>query len=133
MIRGITSKQIQYIAKKVAGLKGSDLKVEESLEECVGKVCQRKNGRLIHKTLSQQSAVLFYSLVKKRPFESDNKQIALVTLFAFLFLNKKWLKVDKKKLDGFFEWISTSPNNVQKETIAAADKFIQDFIHPVRD
>lgn len=55
-------------------------------------------NKLMYPTLEEQASVLFYSLNKLHPFENGNKRIASVSLFSFLLLNEKWLKVDWKEL-----------------------------------
>lgn len=42
-----------------------------------------KNG-LLYPTITEQAAVLFYSLVKEHPFLNGNKRLAVVSLLTFL-------------------------------------------------
>lgn len=58
-----------------------------------GNPSQEFGGKLLYPSLIDQAAILFYLLVKNHPFQNGNKRIALTTLFVFLALNKKWLKV----------------------------------------
>ena len=68
------------------------------LESCLETPKQEFGGILLYPSLTDQAAILFYLLVKNHPFQNGNKRIALTTLFVFLALNKKWLKVTSRDL-----------------------------------
>ena len=63
------------------------------LESCLETPKQTFGDMLLYPTLTDQASIFFYLLVKNHPFQNGNKRIALTTLFVFLALNKKWLKV----------------------------------------
>ena len=66
--------------------------------------------------------MLFYLMIKNHPFQNGNKRIAMTTLFVFLYLNRKWLKVDSKELYNFAVWVAQSPAKLKDETVKAIEK-----------
>lgn len=98
------------------------------LESCLAVPFQRALEKSNGKGLASKAASLFYLLIKNRPFQDSNRRIALTALFVFLYLNKKWLKVDKNELFDFTVWIAQSPAKLKDETIVAADKFIKSYL-----
>ena len=75
-----------------------------------------------------KAAVLFYLMVKNHPFQNGNKRIAMTTLLVFLYLNKRWLKVDIQGFYNFTVWIASSPPKLKDETIKAVEKFIASYV-----
>jgi len=102
------------------------------LESCLAVPFQRFERKSLYKTISQKAAILFYLMIKNHPFQNGNKRIATTTLFHFLFKNKKWLRVDEKKLYNFGVWIAESPSELKKETLEAAERFIRIYLVPLR-
>lgn len=102
------------------------------LESCLAVPFQRFEKKSLYKTISQKAAILFYLLVKNHPFQNGNKRVATTTLFYFLFKNKKWLRVDEKKLYNFAVWVAESPSELKKETLDAADRFIRTYLVPLK-
>jgi hypothetical protein len=49
----------------------------------------------------------------------------MTTLFVFLHKNKKWLKVDNKKLYNFAIWVAESLPELKKETVEAIERFLK--------
>ena len=52
----------------------------------------------------------------------------MTTLFVFLFLNKKWIRVDTQKLYNFSVWVAPSPPEFKQETVQAIEKFMNKYI-----
>ena len=67
-------------------------------------------------------------MIKNRPFQNDNKRIAITTLFVFLYRNKKWLKVDTQELYNFTIWIASSPAELKNEVVKAIESFFRSHI-----
>ena len=67
-------------------------------------------------------------LVKNHPFANGNKRIAMTTLFVFLYLNKKWLRVDNVELYNFAKWVAESNPRLKSETVKAIEKFIKTYM-----
>ena len=63
------------------------------LESCLAAPFQSFSRKSLYSTLYLKAAVLFYLMIKNHPFQNGNKRIAMTTLFVFLHMNKKWLKV----------------------------------------
>lgn len=102
------------------------------LESCLAVPFQRFEKKSLYKTISQKAAILLYLMIKNHPFQNGNKRIAMTTLFYFLFKNKKWLRVDEKKLYNFAVWVAESPAELKKETLEAAERFIRSYLVPLR-
>jgi prophage maintenance system killer protein len=56
-----------------------------------------------------KASILFYLLIKNRPFNSGNQTMAITALLVFLYKNKKWIKVDTQELYNFTIWVAQSP------------------------
>ena len=98
------------------------------LESCLAVPFQRFSKKPLYPGLVSKAAILFYLLIKNHPFQNGNKRIAMTTLFVFLHLNKKWLKVDSKELYNFAMWVAESPAKFKEETVKAAEKFIKAYL-----
>ena len=98
------------------------------LESCLAVPFQKFNNKNIYQGLASKASALFYLMVKNHPFLNGNKRIAISTLLIFLYLNQKWLKVDKIALYNFAVWVAESPSELSKETILAIEKFINNYL-----
>jgi len=70
-------------------------------------------------------------LIKNHPFQNGNKRIAVTSLLVFLYLNKKWLKVDPVQLYNFAKWVAQSPPELRDEVLLAINKFINKNIEKI--
>lgn len=102
-----------------------------ALESCLAVPFQRFEKKSLYKTISRKAAALFYLMIKNHPFQNGNKRVAMTTWFYFLFKNKKWLKVDEKKLYNFAVWVAESPAELKKETLEASEHFIKKYLMPL--
>ena len=98
------------------------------LESCLAIPFQRFTKKPLYKGLVPKAAILLYLMIKNHPFQNGNKRIAMTTLFVFLYLNKKWLKVDSQELYNFAMWVAQSPAKLKNETVLAAEKFIRTYL-----
>jgi len=73
----------------------------------------------------EKASILFYLLIKNRPFNSGNQTMAITALLVFLYKNKKWIKVDTQELYNFTIWVAQSPPRLKDETVKAIEKFIK--------
>lgn len=103
------------------------------LESCLATPFQTFGGKGLYKNLNEKASILFYLMVKNHPFENGNKRIAMVTLFYFLYKNKKWLEVDNKELYNFARWVAESNPKLKSETVAATQKFIKTYLVKLKD
>ncbi|MFA5855307.1 MAG: hypothetical protein WC846_03435 [Candidatus Gracilibacteria bacterium] len=98
------------------------------VEDCLRVAFQTFGRKNVYKGLAQKGAILFYLLVKSRPFKGGNAQMAAATLLVFLGKNGKWLKVDAEELRNFVAWVEASPECVKDETVLGAEKFIKKYL-----
>ena len=135
-MRLISVKEVEYIAFKVA----NDVMTKDEpipdfssrftgiLKGCVAAPFQKFNSRFVYRGLIGKASVLFYLMVKNHPFQNGNKRIAITTLLTFLYLNKKWLKVDQQEFYNFAIWIASSPAALKDEAIKGTEKFLKKYL-----
>ena len=132
----ITLSHVEHISFRLAKeimsfnepIPGFSTRFPNILESSLAVPFQRFDRKLLYRGLIFKAAVLFYLLIKNHPFQNGNKPIAMTTLFVFLHLNKKWLKVDTKELYNFAMWVAQSPAKLKDETVKAAEKFIKIYL-----
>ena len=95
------------------------------LESCLATPFQTFDGKFLYPNFLKRAAMLFYLMIKNHPFENGNKRIAMTTLFAFLYVNKKWLLLDNQELYNFTVWVAESPAGVKDEVVKAIEKFFK--------
>ena len=96
----------------------------EKLESCLASISQTFGGRDLYPTLVDKSAILFYLMIKNHPFQNGNKRMAVTTLLAFLFINRKWLKVDEQKLYNFAVWVAESLPELKNAVVTGIADFL---------
>lgn len=132
----VTILDIEYIAHRLARetmswsepIPDFSTRYTNTLERCVDQPYQTFGGRQFYPGLIKKSSILFYLMIKNHPFQNGNKRIAMATLFYFLFLNKKWLKVDNQELYNFAKWVAESNPKLKKATIDAVEIFLSTYI-----
>jgi death-on-curing family protein len=132
----ITIANVEYLAFRLAReimsfnepIPGFSTRFPNILESCLAVPFQRFSKKSLYQGLISKAAILFYLMVKNHPFQNGNKRIAMTTLLVFLYLNKKWLKVDTKELYNFAMWVAESPAKLKDETVGAAEKFIKSYL-----
>lgn len=82
-------------------------------------------GEMMHKTLAQQAAVLFYEMCKLHPFVNGNKRMACVSLFVFLSLNEKWLPITWRELYDLALLVASSPTENREGMLGLLTEFIE--------
>lgn len=98
------------------------------LESCVITPFQKFSGKALYPSLIGKASILFYLMIKNHPFQNGNKRIAITTLFVFLHINNKWLRVDTQELYNFTVWVAQSPSEFKEQVVQAIKKFIRDHI-----
>lgn len=139
MSKSLSLGEVEYITFRLAReliaydepIPGFTTRFPNILESCLAVPFQRFEKKSLYQTISQKAAILFYLMIKNHPFQNGNKRIAMTTLFYFLFKNKKWLRVDPRKLYNFAVWVAESPSELKKETFEAAEKFIKSYLVPL--
>jgi death on curing protein len=135
MMRSISVKEVEFIAFTLARetlsfnepIPDFSTRYPNVLESCLAVPFQSFAKRSLYPTLYLKAAVLFYLMIKNHPFQNGNKRIAMTTLFVFLHLNRKWLKVDIQELYNFTVWVAASPAKLKAETVKAVEKFIASY------
>ncbi|MBN1796721.1 MAG: type II toxin-antitoxin system death-on-curing family toxin [Sedimentisphaerales bacterium] len=136
MIKEISIQDIEHIAFELARqhlsfdepIPDYTTRFPNILESCVAMPFMRIGGKYLYKNLIDQASVLMYLMVKNHPFQNGNKRIAVSTLLYFLLNNKKWLKTDARDLYNFTVWLAQSPSVLKDETIAAIQRYIDNYI-----
>lgn len=136
MVHRVTVKEVEHIAFRMAKellqfnepIPDFSTRLPNILESCLAAPFQTFGGRFLYPHFFTRASMLFYLMIKNHPFENGNKRIAMTTLFAFLFANGKWLKVDGQELYNFTKWIAESPPHVKDEAVKAIEKFLKRYI-----
>ena len=110
-----------------------DTRYPNILESCVSVPFQKYEGKDLYKSLEAKAAILFYLLIKNHPFQNGNKRIAITTLLLFLFINKKWIKIDKIVLYNTAVWVAQSPPDAKEEVVDFIVKFVRKYLVEWKD
>lgn len=135
-IHRVTILDIEYVAHRLARetmswsepIPDFSTRYTNALERCIDQPYQTFGGKQLYLGLIKKSSILFYLMIKNHPFQNGNKRIAMATLFYFLYLNKKWLKVDSQELYNFAKWVAESNPKLKKATIDAVETFLSTYI-----
>jgi len=99
-----------------------------ALERCIEQPYQSFGGGQLYPGLLRKASILFYLMIKNHPFQNGNKRIAMTTLLYFLYMNKKWIKVDNQELYNFAKWVAESNPKLKKSTLDAVETFLKFYI-----
>jgi death-on-curing family protein len=132
----ISIKDIEYVAFRLAKetmgwsepIPDFSTRYTNALERCIEQPFQSFSGKQLYPGLLKKASILFYLMIKNHPFQNGNKRIAMVTLFYFLYRNKKWIKVDNQELYNFAKWVAESNPKLKKPTLDAIETFIKSYI-----
>ena len=135
-IKPITILEVEYVAHTLARetmkwnepIPDFSSRFPGKLESCLAVPFQAFGGKSFYRGLVEKASILFYLMIKNHPFENGNKRIAMMTLFYFLYKNKKWLRVDSQELYNFARWVAESNPKLKEETFAAVKKFISTYL-----
>ncbi len=94
------------------------------LESALASPNQAIYQKLLYPTLPKQATILFYSLIKNHPFKNGNKRIAVMSLLAFLGLNKKWISINSIDLYKLAYDVSNSDTKEKDRTLKMIEKII---------
>lgn len=101
-----------------------ETRYEGVLETALHAPQQSAYGEMMHKTLPEQAAVLFYEMCKLHPFVNGNKRMACVSLFVFLALNEKWLPISWRELYDLALLVASSPAENRQGMLGLLTEFI---------
>ena len=135
-MRIITVKEVEYIAFRLAQetltfdepIPDFSSRFPNILESCLANPFQSFSNKSLYPSFISKAAILFYLMLKNHPFQNGNKRIAMTTLFVFLHLNNKWVKVDVQELYNFAVWIAQSPALNKAEAVSATNKFLKRYM-----
>lgn len=102
-----------------------ELRFPDQLERALFVPQQTVNGAPIYPTLAEQSAVLFYELIKLHPFLNGNKRIACVALLTFLMFNDKWLRLEVEQLYRIAILVAESNSLARRHTLVLLSNLMQ--------
>ena len=136
MMQKITVKIVEHLSLKLAQemltfdepIPDFTTRYPNRLESCLATPFQTFAKKSLYSSLVSKASILFYLMIKNHPFQNGNKRIAMTTLMVFLFLNKKWIKVDTQELYNFTVWIAQSPPKLKNEAVKAVEKFIKTYM-----
>jgi len=101
------------------------------LESALGSPKQTFEGQLLYPTIIEQSAILFYSIIKNHPFKNGNKRIAVMSLLVLLALNKKWLSISPYNLYKLALFVAGTDSKIKdavlKQIKASIGKYLITF------
>ena len=140
MIKTLSIKEVEYLASRLATEKitsnepipDSGTLFPNALEGSLAVPFQTFQRKPLYKGLASKAAILFYLMIKNHPFQNGNKRIALTTLFAFLYKNKKWLEVDNRELYNFVMWVTASPSKLKNDVLKAIESFLKEYLVPLK-
>lgn len=132
----ITISDVQYIAHRLAQdtmtwsepIPDFSTRYTNALERSIETPFQSFGGKELYPGVIKKASMLFYLMIKNHPFQNGNKRIAMTTLFYFLSLNKKWLRVDNQELYNFAKWVAESNSRLNEGTVVAIETFLQTYI-----
>jgi death-on-curing family protein len=136
MMQKITVKIVEHLALKLAQemlafdepIPDFTSRYPNRLESCLATPFQTFGKKSLYSSLVSKASILFYLMIKNHPFQNGNKRIAMTTLMVFLFLNKKWIKVDTQELYNFTVWVAQSPPKLKNEVVKGIEKFIKTYM-----
>ena len=129
----ITVQQVEHIAAQLARAKLSHdeqnpdfaARFPHILENCLIMPFHKSSGQSLYPSLVSKASILFYLMIKGRPFESGNKRIAITVLLVFLFANDKWLKTGTQQFYNFTMWVDQSPAELKEQVLSGIELFIR--------
>jgi len=132
----LTVKDVEYVAFRLAKetmgwsepIPDFSTRYTNALERCIEQPYQSFGGGQLYPGLLRKASILFYLMIKNHPFQNGNKRIAMTTLLYFLYMNKKWIKVDNQELYNFAKWVAESNPKLKKSTLDAVETFLKFYI-----
>jgi death-on-curing protein len=135
-MKTITVEEVEHITSKLAQMKLSydelildfSTRFPNILENCLITPSQQAWGKDLYPSLVSKAGILFYQMIKNKPFEKGNRKIAVMVLLVFLYKNGKWLKTDTKEFFNFIEWVAQSPAMLKEQVLSGIELFIRSHL-----
>ncbi|HEK86804.1 MAG: type II toxin-antitoxin system death-on-curing family toxin [Candidatus Saccharicenans sp.] len=136
MIKPVTLSEVEYVAFKLAQellalgepIPDFSTRYPNILESCLAVPFQSFSQKDLYPGSAGKASILFYLMVKNRPFHNGNKRIALMTLLFFLYKNNKWLTANNDDLFHLTVWVAQSPAPLKGETVQSIEKFLKTYL-----
>jgi len=140
-MKTVTIEEVEYIAFKLMQMKLSydearpdfSTRFPNNLENCLITPLQQTAGKDLYPSLVSKAGILFYQMIKNKPFEKGNRKIATAVLLTFLYKNGKWLKADIKEFFNFIEWVAQSPAMLKEQVLSGIELFIRSHLVNLQD
>ncbi len=134
--QAITIEEVEWLAHKLAKkhlewnekIPDFSTRFPNILESCLHTPFQTYGKKDLYPTLEGKASILFYLMIKNHPFQNGNKRIAVTTLLVFLYLNKKWLKINPEKLYKTSVWVAESDPDHKEGVLIAMRDFIKKYL-----
>ena len=127
--------EIEYVAHRLAQelmeyrepIPPFNTRYPDKLESCLKTPFQTFHKKSLYPTFEMKAAMLFYLLIKNRPFQNGNKRVAVVTLLYFLDKNGRTFDVDNKLLYEFSREIAASDAKDKNPVVSSIRNFITQY------
>lgn len=135
-MKELTLEHVQHLAHRLARetmswdepIPGFETRFKGRLESCLKTPFQTFGGKDPHPTLADKAALLFYLLIKNHPFQNGNKRIAVTSLFTFLAMNNRWLKITGEELYQTAMWVASGPASKKDAVILGVKEDIRKYL-----
>ena len=134
-IKKLSLSEVEYIAFSLAQelmeygepIPPFDTRYPDKLESCLATPFQTYGRKSLYQTFETKAAILFYLMIKNHPFQNGNKRVAVITLYYFLNLNGRALKVGNRRLYEFAKEVAASEASDKELIVAHIRAFITEF------
>lgn len=140
LVKKINIRDVQYVAHALAQetmgwpepIPDFSTRYTNALERSIEAPFQSFSGRQLYPGFLKKASILLYLMIKNHPFQNGNKRIAMTTLFYFLYLNNKWIKVDNQELYNFAKWVAESNPKLKDATTSAIETFLKTYLADIK-
>jgi death on curing protein len=78
------------------------------LESALWAPQQAFDGEDVYPSIAAKAAILVYSLVKNHPWSNGNKRMAMMSVFLFLGMNRRWWYASDEEIRAHLAWVAAS-------------------------
>ncbi len=135
-MRQISVEHVEHLAHQAAArfmewdepIPDFSTRVPGILEGCLANTFQTFDGKDLYTTLADKAAILFYTMVKDRPFQNGNKRIAVTSVLVLLSLNGKWLEVSNEELYDLAFDVAQTKSRFKDGVVSETSRFIKSHL-----
>jgi len=118
----ISTDQIDYVLEKI----GNDAKYNPAiLQNCLNTPFLRGQRRELYDPLEEKAAIMFYLLIKNRPFYQQNAEFSILILRCFLGLNARVLNTTSQRMQKLADWIAQSDSEFYSAVMSSCVIFFK--------